>query len=451
MTCLSAARSKLTFRRRFDLCVVDEATQVNLPTVLGPLRFLRGAEAAAPAAEEPAEEEPAEEGGAVSSREGSGAQSGAALRPGVFLLVGDHQQLPPLVQSSTARRAGLDTSLFASLAAAAEERAAAAEGGAEGGAVVTLTRQYRMHEDIMLLSNSLVYTAARGQQPMVCGSASVASRALRLRGLPPQLAASAPQWLRSVVDPKSPVLFLDTDAVTAPAARALSGGPSGSARAGADGRASGSAARFSSNATEAALVRRVVGALVAAGLDPAEIGVISPFRAQIRCIGKLLARCASGAAETGRGGAACRPSGVAGGAWASPACATVEVATVDTYQGREKECIVLSLVRSDGVGEGKGGAVGLGKLLKDVRRMNVALTRAQSKLIIVGSRATLLRSGDAFFGGLLKVLGDPKRSWIVALPSDALAGEGGGGARSAARRFGAKKDEQKKVSQGRTW
>jgi DNA replication ATP-dependent helicase Dna2 len=118
----------------------------------------------------------------------------------------------------------------------------------------------------------------------------------------------------------------------------------------------------------------------------------------------------------------------------------VEVATVDTYQGREKECIVLSLVRSDGAGEGGGGGAGLGKLLTDVRRMNVALTRARSKMIIVGSCATLLRSGDAFFGGLLKVLGDPSRKWIVALPSDALAEEGGGAqlARSAAtRRFGA--------------
>ena len=117
MTCLAAARTRVTFRRRFDLCVVDEATQVNLyvvqhppsfffsflfrfvssvdlslhfkyisPTILGPLRFLR---------------EGARCGG---TGEGDGGVEGAQ-RGGVFMLVGDHQQLPPLVQSRTARRA----------------------------------------------------------------------------------------------------------------------------------------------------------------------------------------------------------------------------------------------------------------------------------------------------------------------------------------------------------
>ena len=76
----------------------------------------------------------------------------------------------------------------------------------------------------------------------------------------------------------------------------------------------------------------------------------------------------------------------------------------------EKECIILSLVRSDGDTDSPAGVagaigddgssrrfangkneVGLGKLLQDVRRMNGALTRAQSKLVIVGSKRTLLR------------------------------------------------------------
>lgn len=59
----------------------------------------------------------------------------------------------------------------------------------------------------------------------------------------------------------------------------------------------------------------------------------------------------------------------------------VEVKTVDGYQGREKEVIVLSFVRSNRRGE-------LG-FLTDLRRLNVSLTRAKRKLIAVGDSSTL--------------------------------------------------------------
>jgi hypothetical protein len=59
----------------------------------------------------------------------------------------------------------------------------------------------------------------------------------------------------------------------------------------------------------------------------------------------------------------------------------LEIDSVDGFQGREKEAVVLSLVRSNVEGE-----VGF---LADVRRMNVALTRARRKLLIVGDSATL--------------------------------------------------------------
>jgi superfamily I DNA and/or RNA helicase len=61
----------------------------------------------------------------------------------------------------------------------------------------------------------------------------------------------------------------------------------------------------------------------------------------------------------------------------------LEVDTVDGFQGREKEAVVVSLVRSNDAGD-----VGF---LADVRRMNVALTRARSKLVVVGDGATVSR------------------------------------------------------------
>ena len=55
--------------------------------------------------------------------------------------------------------------------------------------------------------------------------------------------------------------------------------------------------------------------------------------------------------------------------------------TVDGFQGRERDVIVISLVRDNADGQ-----IGF---LRDLRRMNVAMTRARMKLIIVGNAATL--------------------------------------------------------------
>ena len=111
------------------------------------------------------------------------------------------------------------------------------------------------------------------------------------------------------------------------------------------------------NRREAALACRKVGQLLDSGVAPGCIGVISPYAAQVRLLRELLP-------DSG-----------------------LEVDSVDGFQGREKEAIVISLVRSNPKGE-------LG-FLKDVRRMNVAMTRARRKLLVIGDSATL--SGNPFY------------------------------------------------------
>jgi ATP-dependent RNA/DNA helicase IGHMBP2 len=105
------------------------------------------------------------------------------------------------------------------------------------------------------------------------------------------------------------------------------------------------------NPQEADLVARKVHALLEVGVPAKDIAVIAPYAAQVRRLRELLP--------------------VAG----------LEIDSVDGFQGREKEAVVLSLVRSNNEGE-----IGF---LADVRRTNVALTRARRKLLVIGDSATL--------------------------------------------------------------
>jgi hypothetical protein len=105
------------------------------------------------------------------------------------------------------------------------------------------------------------------------------------------------------------------------------------------------------NRQEASLVCRKVRELLDSGVPADDLGVIAPYTAQVRLLHRQLS-----------------PSGV-------------EVDMVDGFQGREKEAVVISLVCSNPQGE-------IGSL-SNVRRMNVALTRARRKLLLVGDSATL--------------------------------------------------------------
>lgn len=80
--------------------------------------------------------------------------------------------------------------------------------------------------------------------------------------------------------------------------------------------------------------------------------------------------------------------------------------TVDKCQGRDKDVILLSLVRSN-------GECNAGNLLRDWRRLNVAITRAKKKLVLVGSQTTL-RTIPHFLD-LLALMA--QRQWLLPLPS----------------------------------
>lgn len=120
-TCLSINHPLLA-RRHFDVCIIDEASQINLPASLGPL-----------------------------------------MKASSFVLVGDHYQLSPLVTSPRAQEGGLGVSLFRRLCEASPQ------------AVAALQRQYRMAEDIMLLSNTLIYSGH-----LKAGSDDIATAQLQL-------------------------------------------------------------------------------------------------------------------------------------------------------------------------------------------------------------------------------------------------------------------------------
>ncbi len=115
------------------------------------------------------------------------------------------------------------------------------------------------------------------------------------------------------------------------------------------------------NPEEGRLILKKAAELYSAGLSAKDIAVIAPYAAQVR--------------------------------WLRDHCdiQDLEIDTVDGFQGREKEAVLITMVRCN-----RDGEIGF---LADPRRMNVALTRAKRKLIVIGDSATL--SNEPFFVSLL--------------------------------------------------
>lgn len=296
--------------RRFDYCIIDEASQVSMPICLGPIRF--------------------------SDR---------------FILVGDHYQLPPLIMAPKARK-GLSRSLFKILSENFPE------------SVIDLTYQYRMCDDIMFLTNTLIYNGR-----LKSGSEAVSNKKLNI---PEPLNLSAHyskilqksadktlNWMKLIYNEDNKVIFLNHDPMDATE------------------RIIGDKVE---NLVEAELINVIVESLLVAGVDQSAIGVMSLYRAQIKLISDRLKYRKN-----------------------------LEILTTDRFQGLDKECIIISLVRSNDKQK-------VGELLKEWRRINVAITRAKSKLIILGSKKTLknLPIIDAF----MRII--ENKGWLYNLPINSL-------------------------------
>ena len=221
------------------------------------------------------------------------------------ILAGDHRQLPATVLSREAAERGLSVSLMERLA-----------GRFGAGVARLLTVQHRMNAAIMAFPNAEFYGGALVAHDSVAG----------------HLLCDLEGVTRDVLT-EQPMKFIDT------------------AGAGYDEELeeeSGSRR----NPQEADLAVIYARRLLAAGVPAELIGVITPYRAQVRLLREKLEDVPD-----------------------------VEVDSVDGFQGREKEAVIVSFVRSNTKGE-----IGF---LADTRRTNVAFTRARRSLIVIGDSATL--------------------------------------------------------------
>nr|CDS15042.1 dna2 helicase [Echinococcus granulosus] len=318
-TALAAAGHEALERCQFDVVVVDEATQLLLPTTLGGLLKLNA-------------------------------------NSGRFILVGDANQLPPLVHSNAARESGFDTSLFALLSPIAQHYAdtqAPEEVDAMGSCLVQLRAQYRMNSQILHLANTLFYDGR-----MQCASDEVANRTLKLLKVvdPPK------GWLTRVLSPDlaDSVILLDTQGICNLAASPFDANV---------------------NYREIEIVKEVFTNLTQRGVEADEIGVIAPYRAQV----DALRQCLHG------------KSSINGDGGSDRCCiGLVEVSTADQFQGRDKSLIIVSFVdclqsRSQHDIDKRRS---FSSLLNERPRLNVALTRAKQKLILIGCGGNHSRSHE---------------------------------------------------------
>lgn len=257
------------------------------------------------------------------------------------ILAGDHCQLPPTVKSIAALRAGLGKTLMERIAENKPE-------------VVTLLKiQYRMNDEIMRFSSDWFYGGK---------------------------VESAPQIkYRSVLDYDHPITWIDTsneenqitiEGEDAPEDSASASSAASAANQNSDlnfkeqfvGESFGRINKAEAELTLLTLAEYFTKISKQRVLEERiDVGIISPYRAQVQYLKKLIKKYE----------------------FFKPYRRLISVNTVDGFQGQERDVILISLVRSNDEGQ-----IGF---LKDLRRMNVAMTRARMKLIILGNKDTMTK------------------------------------------------------------
>ena len=221
----------------------------------------------------------------------------ALLRGRRAVLAGDHQQLPPVVKSEAADKKGFGVTLFERLL----------RGPHGQGLGVMLTAQYRMHASVCTWASDELYGGR------LVADSSVAEH--RLCDL---------EHVEMNDETETPLMLIDTagcDCEEDEGSGAGSGASSGAGSGAGAKRAAASAlheAESKSNVAEARIVAQHVRVLLGCGLRHSEIGVITPYNAQVEVLRDVLAEERAVPSATGEGSA-------------------LEIGTVDGFQGREKE------------------------------------------------------------------------------------------------------------------
>jgi superfamily I DNA and/or RNA helicase len=261
----------------------------------------------------------------------------ALARGKVCVLAGDPQQLGPVVTGGPSVEATLGSTVFERLA-----RSAALDTDALTN--VMLHQQHRMHVEIMTFPSRSMYAGLLRAAP------AVATHTLDELAVTPDPLRPRPLWLVDTAGKD----WLEQRTDFEPGG-SLSGAP---------------AFQFDPSTFNPGHAERVAAEarrLLSRGLPPTEIAIIAAYSAQARRIRQLLS------AERAAG---------------------LEIGTVDGFQGREKEAVIVDLVRSNDRGE-----IGF---LANTRRMNVALTRARRFLLVIADSATL--GAHAYYAAFLSYI-----------------------------------------------
>ena len=202
----------------------------------------------------------------------------------------------------------------------------------------------------MLLSNELIYN-----NQLVCGSDNVANQKLAIPFK--DKVNTYPDWIQKLLEPELKVTFINTDEIDAYEQQ------------------EGDSIQ---NIGEVKVIETLINALLDVGLHQSQIGLISFYRQQTKLLTNKLKNLND-----------------------------LEILTADKSQGRDKDLIILSTCRSNQNCQ-------VGDLLNDWRRINVSITRAKSKLIIVGCKKTLKSSTK--FNKLINIIKD--NGWVINLTDD---------------------------------